>query len=215
LQGALLEKYEKLPKQDNSSTGKGTEPTFANEVDLKEQHSSYLLKCYKIIKGYFEIKESITSSTDQLAALGLKKEKMLPDGNCFFHAIEHQLKLHNQEKKYYDIRSAAVDYLRTEKTRFDDFIDKHEYPTYEIYIKQMSDDRNYADYLTLSAIAIIVKKNIIVHERGQKPLMIPGYVPHGNQLHVWYDPISQHYDSVVSSDDTQPRVLLPEEFIEL
>jgi ribosomal protein S12 len=34
LQGACLENYETLPKQDNSSTGKDIEPIFENEDDL-------------------------------------------------------------------------------------------------------------------------------------------------------------------------------------
>jgi hypothetical protein len=215
LQGAFLENYENLPKQNNSSTEKDIRPIFENKDDLKAQHSNYLFKWYNFIKGHLEIKESITSSTEQLAAIDFKKSEMRADGNCFFYAMEHQLRLHNQKKSYSDIRSDAVNYLRTDKIRFEDFIDKNEYPTYENYIKRMSQNKNYADYLTLSATAIIVKKNIIVHERGQPPLMIPGYVPHDNQLHVWYDPRRQHYDSVVSSDGSQLQVLPPEQVIKI
>jgi hypothetical protein len=220
LQGAFLKNYENLPKQDNSSTEKDTGPIFENKGDLKGQHLSYLLKWYNFFKRHPEIEESSAStisSTEQLAAIDLKKRTMRGDGNCFFHAIEDQLRLHNHnhKKTYRDIRSDAVEYLRTEKFRFEDFIDKNQYRTYENYIKQMSENNEtYADYLALSATAIIVKKNIIVHERGQIPLKIPGYVPHGDQLHVWYDPISQHYDSVVSSDDRKPQVLSLEQMIE-
>jgi len=210
LQGGLLVNYKNLPKQDNSSTEKDTEPIIKNENYLKVQHSSYLLKWYNIFKRHPDIEESptsISSSTEQLAKINLKKSKMPGDGNCFFYAIEDQLRLHNHKKKYYNIRSDAVNYLKTDKIRFEDFINKNKYPTYENYIKRMSQNQNDADYLTLSATAIILKKNIIVHERGKEPLKIPGFVPHEDQLHVWYDPKSQHYDSVVSSDGSRPQVL--------
>jgi hypothetical protein len=217
LQGAFLLNYKNLPKQDNSSTEKDTEPIIKNENGLKVQHLSYLLKWYNYFKRLPDIEESptsIISSTEQLAAIDLKKSKMPGDGNCFFYAIEHQLRKHNHIKKYYNIRSDAVNYLRPDKIRFKDFIDPNEYSTYEEYIEKMDKNKNYADYLTLSATAIILNKNIIVHERGKTPLKIPGYVPHEDQLHVWYDPISQHYDSVVSSDGSRPQVLSREQVIE-
>jgi hypothetical protein len=220
LKRAFLKNYKTLPKQDNSSTGQDIEPTFENEDDLKEQQLSYLFKWYKIKKGYLEIKESITSSTEQLAAIGqlaqidLKIIEIEPDGNCFFNAIEHQLSLHNQPKKYKDIRTDAVNYLRKAQSQFGDFIDTNEYPTYENYIERMNKNKTYADHLTLTATAIVVKKNIIVHIRGKTPLMIPcPKVPPDNQLHVWYDARREHYDSVVSSDGSRPQVLPLEKLI--
>ncbi len=214
-----MENYENLPKQDNSSTGKDTEPTFENEDDSEGQHS-YLLKWGKFIEGYLEMKESITSSTEQLAAIGqlaainLKTIEMKPDGNCFFYAIEHQLSLHKQKKKYKDIRTDAVNYLRTVQSQFGDSLVTNEYPTYENYIEQMNKNKTYADHLILRATAIVVEKNIIVHKRGQAPLMIPGRnVLHDNQLHVWYDARREHYDSVVSSDGSRPQVLPLEKVI--
>ncbi len=81
---------------------------------------------------------------------------------------------------------------------FAPFIDKGENPiVQDKYIKQMGQDGIYVDHLAILATAIIIDKNIIVHEIGKKPLRIPGSNCFDNQLHVWYNPNSEHYDSIV------------------
>jgi hypothetical protein len=79
----------------------------------------------------------------------------------------------------------------------------------------MKEDNHYADHLAISATAIMLRKNIIVHQIDVKPSKIPGGVdvPHEDQLHVWYNLGKRHYDSVVSSDGSKPKVLPLEEMM--
>ncbi len=188
-----------------------------------------------------EIEESSASdisSSKQLAKIGLKTNKMPMDGNCFFHAIVDQLRFHNhRENIRYDarecrrpdlnIRSDAIGHLEKRKNQSKEYIDTNEYPSYENfivtneypsfddYIKRMKEDNHYADHLAISATAIMLRKNIIVHQIDVKPSKIPGGVdvPHEDQLHVWYNLGKRHYDSVVSSDGSKPKVLPLEEMM--
>ncbi|CAF2706090.1 unnamed protein product [Rotaria sp. Silwood2] len=65
----------------------------------------------------------------------------------------------------------------------------------------MSRNSTYADYLVISATAIVLNKNIIIHELGKMPILIPAsdFIEH--QLHICYHPDILRYDSVLSFDD--------------
>ena len=152
------------------------------------------------------------TASEQLATIGLKKVNVLADGNCFFRAISHQLYRH--ENEHLNIRSATINYLILNMNDFAPFIDEDIDPTIGYYIDRMSQNGTYADHLAVSATAVIIKKNIIIHEIGKKPLFIPGSDFLDHQLHVWYDPNMPHYDSVVcvngnSAFLSPEQVLLP------
>ena len=59
-----------------------------------------------------------------------------------------------------------------------------------------------ADFLAVSATAVVINKNIIIHEKGHKPLCIPGSDVIDDQINVCYDPEMPHYDSLLSIDGT-------------
>ncbi|CAM4850143.1 unnamed protein product [Rotaria magnacalcarata] len=75
----------------------------------------------------------------------------------------------------------------------------------------MSRNGTYADYLAVSAAAVIVNKNILIHELGKKPLFIPGSYYIDDQLHICYYPDKLHYNSVV--DAIGNTAILPSEAI--
>ncbi|CAF2086313.1 unnamed protein product [Rotaria magnacalcarata] len=77
----------------------------------------------------------------------------------------------------------------------------------------MSRNGTYADYLAVSAAAVIVNKNILIHELGKKPLFIPGSYYIDDQLHICYYPDKLHYNSVV--DAIGNTAILPSEAIEI
>jgi hypothetical protein len=153
-----------------------------------------------------------STSIDQLAAIGSEKINVPGDGNCFFRAISHQL--YRRQNDHLKIRTKAVEYLKSNMNHFAPFIDKGENLTVQDkYIKQMGQDGIYADHLAILATAIIIDKNIIVHEIGRKPLRIPGSDCFDNQLHVWYNSNSEHYYSVVTIDGNS-LILSPEQILE-
>ncbi|CAF1452274.1 unnamed protein product [Rotaria sp. Silwood1] len=132
--------------------------------------------------------------TEQLASIGFQIVNILGDGNCFFRAISHQLYRH--EHDHLNIRSATINYLIENMNNFAPFVDDMD-STIENYIERMSRNGTYADHLAISATAVILNKNIIIHEIGKTPLLIPGSDFIDHQVHVCYYPDLLHYDSIV------------------
>ena len=167
----------------------------ANHV-FKEKQKSFLKN---IIEN--KIRTSKLSSftiQEQLATIGCKEFGVYGDGNCFFRAISHQL--YNDENQYSYIRCTTTDYLNLCINDFAQFIDKDIDPTIEHYINRMKDDGTYADHLVILATAAYLNRDIIIHEKDKKPLLIPGSDSLTlQQFHVLYNPHRQHYDSVISS----------------
>ncbi|CAF2154510.1 unnamed protein product, partial [Rotaria magnacalcarata] len=124
--------------------------------------------------------------------------KILGDGNCFFRAISHQLHRHERDHKV--IRSQAIKYLTENKSEFSQFIDQT-YATIDNYIKQMTKHGTYADHIAITATAVIINKNIIIHELHKKPILVPGSDFIDSQLHICYYPNKLHYDSVLCIDN--------------
>jgi hypothetical protein len=112
------------------------------------------------------------------------------------------------------IRSDAVSYIHSNRDDFEAYLVRDENPTMEHYLKQMSTKGTYVDNLVIMATAVIIKKNIIIHERGQTPICIPGSDYIDDQIHLWYknDPYFPHYDSVKCLND-DPAFLSSEEMI--
>ena len=75
----------------------------------------------------------------------------------------------------------------------------------------MSHNGTYADHLAVSATAVIIKKNITIHELGKTPLLIPGSDFIDDQVHICYHPNTLHYDSVLCRNANTP--FLPSEAI--
>ncbi|CAF2901764.1 unnamed protein product [Rotaria sp. Silwood2] len=68
----------------------------------------------------------------------------------------------------------------------------------------MKKNYTYADHLIIMATASILHQNIIIHEYGKRPLLIPGSDYIDRQLHISYNPYNQHYESVKDFDGAIP-----------
>ncbi|CAF4377123.1 unnamed protein product, partial [Rotaria sp. Silwood2] len=184
------------------TTISSTPTTTMSNNAMKEKQINFLQKINYIMETNIPEKLSNTLTlTEQLSFIGLKKFKILGDGNCFFRAISHQL--HRNQSAHSMIRSEAIKYLIENKNDFSQFIDET-YLTIDNYIEQMSKYGTYADHIVITATAFIINKNIIIHEFGKKPILVPGSDFIDNQLHVCYHPDILHYDSVLSINNDLP-----------
>ncbi|CAF4262245.1 unnamed protein product, partial [Rotaria magnacalcarata] len=104
------------------------------------------------------------------------------------------------ERDHKVIRSQAIKYLTENKSEFSQFIDQT-YATIDNYIKQMTKHGTYADHIAITATAVIINKNIIIHELHKKPILVPGSDFIDSQLHICYYPNKLHYDSVLCIDN--------------
>ncbi|CAF3367790.1 unnamed protein product [Rotaria socialis] len=173
--------------------------TVRNNTAIQEKQINFLTNIIDITKN--NIVENLSSTltlTEQLSIIGLKTVKILGDGNCFFRAISHQLHRHERDHKV--IRSQAIKYLTENKSEFSQFIDQT-YATIDNYIKQMTKHGTYADHIAITATAVIINKNIIIHELHKKPILVPGSDFIDSQLHICYYPNKLHYDSVLCIDN--------------
>lgn len=130
--------------------------------------------------------------TVQLPIGGLRKKPIPADGNCFFRAVSHQLYGHQNE--HLNIRASVINYLTDTMNDYLPYLDER-YPTADEYIDYMSRNATYADHLAVLATAKVIHKNIIVHQVAHTPLLIPGNDLIDYQIHVWYSPDNEHYDS--------------------
>jgi len=202
LQQKTVKFSEKSSKRGKKSSTEKVATTGIKHV-LKEKQLRFLHNLNNIIEKNCQTKVlGSFTLTEQLATIGFKKMNVLGDGNCFFRAISHQL--YQDENRHLNIRSEAINYLILYMNDFVPFIDTSKYPTIEMYIERMSQDGAYVDHLAISATAFIINKNIIVHEIGKIPLLIPGSISFDDQLHVCYDPTTEHYDSVICIDGNSP-----------
>lgn len=190
-------------KRDQNTSEKAKRPNKYSEENntVLKLNQLCFLRDYEDLTNTNRLTNAPTSSspTKQLRAIGLQEVSVREDGNCFFRAISYGI--HQRQDNHLNIRASAIEYLESNKQDFALFMDKSIYPTAESYIKQMRRNGFYADHPVVLATAIIIQKNIIVHERGKKPLRIPGSDCFENQLHVRYIPEKEHYNSVVPTDN--------------
>jgi hypothetical protein len=168
---------------------------------LKKKQLFFLQNRDEIIKRHRQTKVSGSFTiSQQLAAIGCKKIKIRGDGNCFFRAISHQL--YNSQIEHLYVRYQAVNHIQLNMNFFAPIFE--DYSAIGSYIERMDQEGIYADHLAILATAAVINKNIIVHEIGKTPLLIPGSNYLEDQLHVWYDPRKEHYESVVRLDGSLP-----------
>ncbi|CAM4767379.1 unnamed protein product [Rotaria magnacalcarata] len=174
-------------------------PTNSRNEDIMIEKQRNFLKSIKYIieKSILEKGSHAITLTEQLALIGLKKVKILGDGSCFFRAISHQL--NRNQNDHLLLPSEVINHLIKKKDFFLSFLDET-YLTFDKYIEEMSKSVTYVDHLGVTATAVLIKKNIIIHELGKKPILVPGSDFVEDQVHLCYYP-NIHYDSIVSIDN--------------
>ncbi|CAF2116814.1 unnamed protein product [Rotaria magnacalcarata] len=194
--------YKRKNQSNDDSLNKIFKSTTISTTTVKtnntmiEKQIIFLQNLNDIIEKSIVEKSSITLTLDeQLSDINLKIIKIQGDGNCFFRAISHQLC--RNESNHKTIRSTTINYLIENKDKFAPFID--------------DTDSTIDNYIELSAAAVIVNKNILIHELGKKPLFIPGSDYIDDQVHICYYPDKLHYNSVV--DAIGNTAILPSEAI--
>ncbi|CAF0753896.1 unnamed protein product [Adineta ricciae] len=163
--------------------------------DVNERQLLLLQRWNEIKNERVEENRTLVTEEKQLSRIQCKRVSIRGDGNCFFRAISAQLNIRHNHS---NIRSEAVNYLRSRRDYFASFIVGIIRPTVDAYIKEMAHNGVYADHPIIFATATVLGQNIVIHEIGKRPLLIPGSDNINNQLHVWYNGI--HYDSIVTSD---------------
>ena len=118
----------------------------------------------------------------QSAGLQYRNPPTLKDGNCMFHAISDQLaRLGLTLKTPSELRSSVVQYLRnnpltSDGTHLREFIS---YQAWESYLRRMSQDGVWGDWITLWGLANMLNIDIaVVSSIGEDGLRLITQVIH-------------------------------------
>ncbi|UJR12020.1 hypothetical protein I4U23_016198 [Adineta vaga] len=188
------------------NTAQNFPPITTNNNRGLNREQEYLLRNWKEIEEKRKMNELESADIrQQLNGIGCKMFEIQGDGNCFFRAISHQL---NRRYDHLNIRSEAINYLMRNRRYFAPFIHEDIGPTVDDYIERMTENGTYADHPIILSTAAVLNQNIIIHEKGKQPWLIPGSDDITNQLHVWYD--GNHYSSVITTNDNLPNSYLPQ-----
>lgn len=127
------------------------------------------------------------------------------DGNCFYHAVLHQVRVVLDQKQYAentfeDFKEAC----RNEILAHKDFY--KEFETDEITLEErLAKENEWADHLMIQAMANILEVTIHIYpdDNGPKTTIVPRN-PSQATLHLGYE-VGLHYQSFVPTDQNQAQ----------
>ena len=141
-----------------------------------------------------------TTMFDSRCSLKMRTQTIKSDGNCFFRALSHQLT--GFEDGHMVLRELIIDYISINREIYEIAIDKQHFRCWNDFIHQMRQPGTFADEIALAASVLFLRRDIIIHQRGQRPLIFKSSFPGANerQIHLAYDSIAVHYQALSSVD---------------
>jgi CRISPR/Cas system CMR subunit Cmr6 (Cas7 group RAMP superfamily) len=120
------------------------------------------------------------------------------DDKCFFRALSHQLTGH--QDGHMVLRQLIADYMSINREIYETAVDKQHFRCWNDFIWQMRLSRTFADDTTVAALVMSLRRDIVVHQRGQGPLIFKSSMPGPNnrQIHLAYDTLTLHYQALSS-----------------
>ena len=184
-----------------SKEGRGGKRNGAKR-DLKEKYPKGLLgDATEAVKLRARRKE-FEKLAAPLALVGLKLVEIKPDGNCLFRAVAHQVV--GDQEQHASFRAEAVKYMRDNKeTFFGDIIvgDKER----DDHCNKMEKDAEWGDDLELTAMARLWGLDARVHRADSGSRDFDYHGGEAQLLQLGFDPIREHWDSVVRQDHDMSR----------
>jgi hypothetical protein len=146
-------------------------------------------------------------------AFGFKCHNMPDDGDCFFHAIAHQLNSLNLSylgSTHLEVRAIAIDYILNNLSQYQEFIGEREGNMHQ-FITENVIKGTWADHIIISAVSRALNLNIaIIKSNGSDPSVIKQskalitlYVGHETDKH--YQSLLEN-KSLVKSKFIQPFI---------
>lgn len=135
----------------------------------------------------------------QLTELGLCTRPIKADGHCLFRSVSDLID-GDQDISYLLYRKIAVDYMRLHPSKFSPFLSEEEAAEgFSAYLEKMANTSAYGSHVEMIALSTLLDLQFIVHEYQQPPLLVrdsEDRLENSKTLHLAYDPIMKHYDSV-------------------
>ncbi|KAK6175241.1 hypothetical protein SNE40_013746 [Patella caerulea] len=176
-----------VPNQENGhNSGKQAERAMREAYRRERKMDSYLAE-----------DENFPSFATQLGKLGLHLRDIPGDGNCLFRALGDQLEGHG--RNHYKHRIEVTNYMLKERKDFEPFVEDD--VPFETHITNLRRLGTYAGNDAIVAFARLECVNVMIHQLGNKPLLIQGSKnTKSRQLHIAYHN-GDHYSSVRKMND--------------
>ncbi len=184
-QAGIFLEHIKTSSEDQVIITKDNISNITNLIITKQGYTVYenpiRLKEEKILQHYraYYSEEDLSSSSIQkmnsqlLPLFSMRAVDVPGDGNCFFHAVEDQLRLINGNivMNYQQIRNFAVQYINGHRQEFQDFIVDE---NIDEYLNRISQDRQWADHNLIQALSNELRINIVIigNNHIERPLVI-------------------------------------------
>jgi OTU domain-containing protein 6 len=138
----------------------------------------------------------------------LKIFQVKSDGHCLYHAIEHQLLIHQQKTDFHDLRKLTAEYIRKNSEDFIPFLlndsgmlmDSH---MIEQYLYDLEFGCSWGGHVEIMALSRVLERPIYIYQ-VDPPLMVIGQEFTLEPLRISYHRhefgLGEHYNSVVDID---------------
>lgn len=110
------------------------------------------------------------------------------------------------------LRELLIDFIWLNRATYEEFVDNENYQCWDDFIDRMRLYGVLGDGILVIASVMWLRRDLIVHQHGQQPLIFKSPCPGLNckQLHLAYNSNMIHYDSMTSIDSSGFNVNLVE-----
>ncbi|CAF1210325.1 unnamed protein product [Rotaria sordida] len=118
------------------------------------------------------------------------------DGNCYFRALSDQIT--GSQEGHVVLRAIVIDFISDHREIFESSIDHEHFSSWEDFIYRMRQNGTFADGIVMVASAMLLRRQIIIHQRAQRPVLFKSlcFISNNNQIHLVYDSKKLHYNSL-------------------
>lgn len=193
---------------DNDSVISLMDEQYLNQKKYETHLSKHLKPIRFAGEGY--LKPSIEEDTPSLYRVARDAGYMAVEagggGNCFFHAVVHQLNhlhINHQNHNHESLRAGALDYVLNNWSAFSDFIlDPDD------FVMRMSTTGEWADHEIIAATTLMLGINIRIYRNdGEDPNFVE--TPNANhEISLGYY-VGVHYVSFVQQETTLSLLAAP------
>ena len=156
--------------------------------------------------------------TDVMAKRGLELQPIDPDGNCLFRAVGCAL---GRESEYGDLRQQCIEYMKAHRDDFAPFISDEDegfsalHPNtkdvdlFDHRMKRMAEDACWGAHVELTALAQLLKTNVLVHQADDSPPVQVEVDGEDKCIQIVFHPdhhSGAHYDCCRPIDTAKPAL---------
>lgn len=137
---------------------------------------------------------------NKIRQFNLAVVKIIPDGNCLFRAVAHQV--FDNEDMYPELREQCMDHIANDRAFYHPFMGGQDFNT---YIAQMRQNGVWADNLEIQALSEMLKAEIQVFHTQSIPIVIFAENQKPKRIIRLFYNKTIHYDSIIEMNPNDSK----------